>query len=89
MQEFMEAGYELVKDDSVKVGDKKVNKSSSEGSLSQVSVGQGQKAFVVRIKKEWYEEDQAAKQLRVDELENSTKAKALDGTYGKLEITRS
>jgi len=89
VQEFMEAGYELVKDDSVKVGDKKVNKASSEGSLSQVSVGQGQKAFVVRIKKEWYEEDQAAKQLRVDELENSTKAKALDGTYGKLEITRS
>ena len=88
VQEFMEAGYELVKDDSVKVGDKKVNKSSSEGSLSQVSVGQGQKAFVVRIKKEWYEEDQAAKQLRVDELENSTKAKALDGTYGKLEISR-
>ena len=89
VQEFMDAGYELVKDDSVKVGDKKVNKASSEGSLSQVSVGQGQKAFVVRIKKEWYEEDQAAKQVRVDELENSTKAKALDGTYGKLEITRS
>ncbi|MFZ2190101.1 MAG: hypothetical protein WAV48_04935 [Candidatus Magasanikiibacteriota bacterium] len=89
VQEFMEAGYELVKDDSVKVGDKKVNKTSSEGSVSQVSVGQGQKAFVVRIKKEWYDEDQAQKQLRVDELENSTKAKALDGTYGKLEITRS
>lgn len=89
VQEFMEAGYELVKDDSVKVGDKRVNKTSSEGSVSQVSVGQGQKAFVVRIKKEWYDEDQAQKQLRVDELENSTKAKALDGTYGKLEITRS
>ena len=89
VQEFLDAGYELVNNDSVKVGDKKVNKTSSEGSVSQVSVGQGQKAFVVRIKKEWYEEDQAAKQLRVDELENSTKAKALDGTYGKLEITRS
>ncbi len=89
VQEFMDAGYELVNNDSVKVGDKKVNKASSEGSLSQVSVGQGQKAFVVRIKKEWYEEDQAAKQVRVNELEDSTKAKALDGTYGKLEITRS
>ncbi len=89
VQEFMEAGYELVKEGSVSVGDKKVNKASSEGTVSQVSVGQGQKAFVVRIKKEWYEEDQAAKQVRVDELENSTKAKALDGTYGKLEITRS
>lgn len=89
VQEFMEAGYELVKEGSVKVGDKRVNKTSAEGSVAQVSVGQNQKAFVVRIKKEWYDEDQAVKQLRVDELENSTKAKALDGTYGKLEITRS
>lgn len=89
VQEFLEAGYEPVSNDSVKVGDKRVNKASAEGSVSQVSVGQGQKAIVVRIKKEWYEEDQAAKQVRVDELEASTKAKALDGTYGKLEISRS
>ncbi len=89
VSEFMEAGYELVANDSVKVGDKRVNKASAEGSISQVSVGQGQKAIVVRIKKEWYEEDQAAKQVQVDLLEASTKAKALDGTYGKLELSRS
>lgn len=89
VQAFLDAGYELVKDDAVRVGDKRVNKASSEGSVSQISVGQGQKAVVVRIKKEWYDEDQQAKQARVNELENSTKAKALDGTYGKLEITRS
>ena len=65
------------------------NKASPEGSVSQLSVGQGQKAFVVRIRKEWYDADQAAKQKRVDELEASTKLKALDGTYGKLEISRS
>jgi hypothetical protein len=89
VQEFLDAGYELVKENSVKVGDKRVNKSSSEGSVSQISVGQGQKAFVVRIKKEWYDEDQALKQQKVNELEAATKAKALDGTYGKLEISRS
>jgi len=89
VQEFLDAGYELVKENSVKVGDKRVNKASSEGTVSQISVGQGQKAFVVRIKKEWYDEDQAAKQQKVNELEASTKAKALDGTYGKLEISRS
>jgi len=88
VQEFLEAGYELVKEDSVKVGDKRVNKASAEGSVSQISVGQGQKAFVVRIKKEWYDEDQRAKQDHVDVQENSTKSKALDGTYGKLEISR-
>ena len=89
VQEFLDAGYELVKENSVKVGDKRVNKSSAEGTVSQISVGQGQKAYVVRIKKEWYDEDQAAKQQKVNELEASTKAKALDGTYGKLEISRS
>jgi hypothetical protein len=88
VQEFLDAGYELVEADSVRVGDKRVNAAKAEGSVAQLSVGQGQKAFVVRIKKEWYEEDQRAKQQRVNDLEAATKAKALDGTYGKLEITR-
>lgn len=88
VQEFLDAGYEVVDAGSVRVGDKRVNSASSEGSISQISVGQGQKAFVLRIKKEWYAEDQAAKQARVNELESATKAKALDGTYGKLEISR-
>lgn len=89
VQEFLDAGYELVEKDSIRVGDKRVNKTTPEGSVSQVSVGQGQKAYVVKIKQEWYEEDQARKQRRVNELEDATKAKALDGTYGKLEVTRS
>lgn len=88
VQEFLDAGYELVDADSVRVGDKRVNSVKPEGSIAQLSVGQGQKAFVVRIKKEWYEEDQHAKMRKVDELEAATKAKALDGTYGKLEISR-
>lgn len=88
VQEFIDAGYEIVSEDSVKVGDKRVNKASAEGTVAQVSVGQGQKAFVMRIKKEWYQEDQAAKQEVVNQTEAATKAKALDGTYGKLEIGR-
>jgi len=88
VQEFLDAGYELVDADSVRVGDKRVNTAKAEGSIAQLSVGQGQKAFVVRIKKEWYEEDQRAKMKKVDDLEAATKAKALDGTYGKLEISR-
>ena len=88
VQEFLDAGYELVEQNSVRVGDKRVNSASAEGTLSQVSVGQGMKAFVMRIKKEWYAEDQARKQQYVNRLESSTKEQALDGTYGKLEITR-
>lgn len=88
VQEFLDAGYELVEKDSVRVGDKRVNSATAEGTVSQVSVGQGQKGYIVRIKKEWYQEDQARKQRQVNEQERATKDKALDGTYGKLEITR-
>ena len=86
----IEEGYEHVPKSEVKVGDKRVENASAEGSVTQLSVGQGQKAFVMRIRKDWYEEDQAAKQEYVAETERATKKQALDGNnYGKLEITRS
>lgn len=86
--QLMEAGYELVQSKDVKVGDKRVGDASPEGSAKQLSVGGGMKAFVMRIKKEWYYEDQAVKQRDIDALEATTKNKALDGTYGKLDFSR-
>lgn len=89
---FKEAGYEMVLDKDVKVGDRRVNSASAEGSNAQVAVDKsGTKAFVMRIPKEWYEEDQRAKQERVNELEQTIKKDALsknDLPSGKLEITR-
>ncbi len=89
VQEFVDAGYELVDAKSVRIGDKRLNQASTEGSISQISVGQGDKGYLVRIKKEWYEEDQRSKQTKVQAIEDATKQKALNGTYGKLDITRS
>ena len=83
---FQEGGYELLQEEAVKVGDKRANQTSSEGSVKQLSVGGGKKAFVMRIRKDWYEEDQKAKQAQVDALEATTKKKALDGRYGTLTI---
>lgn len=91
IQMFKDAGYELVESSSVRVGDRRVDVASSEGSKAQVSVGGGKKAFVMRIPKEWYEDDQKAKQAEVDRLEQSIKQDALsknDLKSGKLEITR-
>jgi hypothetical protein len=89
---FKGAGYELVDDAEVQVGDRRVNKASAQGSKAQVTVdGIGTKAFVMRIPKEWYHEDQQAKQKQVDELESTIKKEALsknDLRDGKLEITR-
>lgn len=92
IQQFKEAGYELVENKDVQVGDRRVNAPSAEGSKAQVSVDkEGTKAFVMRIPQEWYQDDQRAKQSRVDELEQTMKSEALsknDLSTGKLEITR-
>jgi hypothetical protein len=87
--QFLEAGYELVDADAVRVGDKRVAQPTAEGTKAQVSVGKGDKAFVMRIKDEWYAEDQAAKQAEVDKLELSiTKNLAGKADYGTVNISK-
>ena len=86
---FQEMGYEVVTDKTVSVGDKRVANPTQEGSPVTVSVGQGITGVVMRQKKEWYDEDQAAKQRQVDELESSmNREKNDEGFYGKLKISR-
>jgi hypothetical protein len=81
-----ERGYEICEKESIgAVGDKKVDNPSSLGSASEISVGAGDKAVVMRIPKEWYDEDQAAKQAQIDEVERSMGKDK--GDYGRrLEI---
>ena len=92
IQQFKEAGYELVNGADVKVGERRLDSATAEGSHAMAVVDkEGTKAFVMRIRKEWYEEDQAAKQAHVADLEQSIKKDALannDLRSGKLEITR-
>ncbi len=89
VQQFMEAGYETVSAKDVRVGDNRVNKPSTEGTVAQASVGGGMKGIVMRIQKDWYDEDQAAKLRHVAETEATTKQKALEGSdYGKLNTDR-
>ena len=84
--QFTEAGYELVDAASHRIGDKRVNAASPEGSKAQVSVGKGDKAFLMRIPKEWYKEDQTLKQEEVNRQEQAIKQNP-GGDYGKLSIT--
>lgn len=92
IQAFKDAGYETVLASDVRIGDKRINSATPEGSVAQVSVGGGQKALLMRIPKEWYEEDQATKQTEINRLEQSTLQQALERNElktGKLEVTRN
>lgn len=84
--ELQERGYEIVTHDAT-VGDKRVGIPKKEGSPVEISVGGGKKAYLMRIKKEWYDEDQAAKLEDINETEKALQANSNDN-YGKVEISR-
>lgn len=87
IQTLQEMGYEIVTDKNVTVGDKRIANPTQEGSPVKVSVGQGVQAYVMRQKKEWFDEDQKTKNAKNDELEAQMKREAKDaGFYGKLKI---
>lgn len=85
LEAFKEGGYEVVTKD-MDVGDSTVDKASQLGSA--VTMVRGVSTLVLmRIPKEWYDEDQAAKQEEIDALEATMKApEAAD--YGKVSIGR-
>jgi len=82
---FLEQGYEVVTDSSIKIGDRRVGKASADGSPVQVSVGGGTIGFLLRIKDEYYKEDQDYKEQRLKETEQSMR-KESDADYGTLKI---
>lgn len=88
IEDMMELGYEHV--NKTTVGDRDVDKPSSEGTRTQMSVGNGIKGFLMRVRKEDFDEGQKQKDEVVNETERAMKRQALDGNnYGKLEISRS
>jgi len=86
--EFKDAGYELVQGTDATIGDKRVDAPTAEGSVKQISVGGGDKAFLMRIPQEWYDEDQDAKLAHLKSLEDATKKDALSGHYGDIKLNR-
>ena len=74
IDDLLEIGYEVVPQTKViRDGDKRVDDASALGSNSSISLGRGDRGVVMRIKKEWYDEDQKAKAVRADELESTMK----------------
>lgn len=83
VSQMQEQGYELCEKAALgAIGDKRVDNTASIGSIAHFSVGQGTKAIVMRIRDEWFKEDQAVKQQEVDAMEAAMKQEAREaGDY--------
>ena len=86
---FLKGGYEFVQED-LAVGDKSVDSTSDISSMVSKGVGGGTTAYLMRISKEFYEEDRAAANRAIDENEADMKRtlnSGKDGTYGSVKIS--
>lgn len=88
VHDFIDRGWEIDDDEDIRVGDRRVDTSSSLGTVKQLNVGNGEKAVLMRIPKDWYEEDQIAKAEYIKKSEDAMRPNPNDGTYGKVDITR-
>ena len=84
---FQSAGYEFVEDKDLVVGDSRVFAPSDLGSAKRVTSNDGTTSYLMRIKKEYYEEDQAAKAALINEIEQAMKRDASQGMYGSIKVT--
>jgi hypothetical protein len=78
VEQFIEQGYEVAP--KTKIGDKRVDNSSALGSASEIAVGGGTVAVLMRQRKDWYDEDQATKQKAILDLEATMNEAAKKGT---------
>lgn len=88
VQNLMDVGYEI--DTLTKVGDKRAGApSAAPGTPVTVSLGQGDKGVVMRIKKDLFEERKLQKEELIREREAALQNPSQNGAdYGKVKLTR-
>lgn len=82
---FHEFGYEIVTD-KVEIGDKRVGVPGQEGSPVKVDLRGGQIGYLMRQRKEWYDEDQKQKADAIDAAEAGMRQKHLQEHYGNTGV---
>ena len=87
-QVFENAGYQYITDRGLAVGDRKVDGSKAAGScVCKVATSTGEMLYLMAIDRTFYEEDQASKQARIDEIEEELYAQtSKEGHYGNLDL---
>jgi hypothetical protein len=81
IERMQEIGYEFVESDE-QLGDYRVAEGSKMGRAVSKPVGGGVNGYLMRIKKEFYEEDRIEKDKRIDAVESALKPSKAKGEYG-------
>lgn len=93
IQELLRAGYEHVPAKDVIIGDSRQNVAPVEGAHASIDLGGGAKGMLMMLPQEYRDEDLAAREASIDELEDtmrkparSSKNPTKEGEYGEVRI---
>jgi hypothetical protein len=85
---FEEAGWEKVMDEDqvIEIGDDSIRREVRDGTAVTKNVGGGRVAYLMKIPKDIYDEEQAIKQREIEQSEEAMRQTALNekGRYGKV-----
>lgn len=82
---FKEAGYETVDASTHRVGDRRTDSAANSGSIATAHLGGGLQGVVMRIPREYYNEDQDAKEAYNREVETGMKSENQTEFYGTIQ----
>lgn len=89
IQRFLDDGWTFVTKDEVIIGDNYVYKTENLGSIVKVPAGQDEYLYLMKINKEWFEEDKMElekQRYNIDELQTS--AAMEQGLYGSVSFEK-
>ena len=88
IERFKLGGWEIVDSKSVRVGQRSVDSTGKMSGTISRNVGSSRTAFLMRIKKEYYEQDQAEKARIIKESEDAMlkKENNAEGRYGSVTV---
>ena len=85
--DLKDRGYEMVPSGIHRLGTQRVDEASKDSSIETMNAGAGNKGYLMRIQKDWYEEDKKEKAKRIDATEQGLKNPLTDGTLtGSISI---
>lgn len=85
---FKEAGYEPVLASETQLTSNRIV-GGQEGTISTMPLGGGTTGVLMKIPKQWYEEDRKnGNDARAAAIEEGIKNPALDGSYGSIKVSR-
>ena len=87
IERFKQAGYELVDVQEARLSSQRVGAGTPEGTMASMPVGMGTTGYLMKIPKDWYEDDQRTKQVQIEASEESIKKPNIDGAYGEIKIS--